>query len=61
MPFKSTAQQTYLELHKPAVAKQFAAETPPGLSLPTHVKDAVRAGIVKKLMWKRSDGEVKGK
>lgn len=61
MPFKSTAQRAYLAMNKPAVAKQFAAETPPGLSLPTHVTDAVRAGIVKKLLGKRGDTEVKGK
>lgn len=28
MPFKSKAQQAYLEINKPTIAKKFEAETP---------------------------------
>lgn len=41
MPFKSVAQQHYLEANNPKVAKQFAQETPASSyqTLPQHVGD----------------------
>ena len=38
MPFKSKAQRAYLEIHEPAVAKEFAKHTLKGAKLPQHVK-----------------------
>ena len=38
MPFRSIAQRNYLFAKHPKVAKQFQAETPPGMSLPNRVK-----------------------
>lgn len=40
MPFKSKAQQGYLEANKPDVAKEYAAATPPRAykNLPRRVK-----------------------
>lgn len=45
MPFKSKAQQKYLESQKPDVAKQFEAETPKSAyqTLPEHVGDKAPA------------------
>ena len=34
MPFASTAQRTYLALHNPKVAHEFASATPKGAKLP---------------------------
>lgn len=42
MPFKSKAQRTFLYMHHPEVAKEFAAHTPKGAKLPHHVKDRKR-------------------
>jgi hypothetical protein len=39
MPFKSQAQRIYLAINKPALAKEFAKETPKGKKLPYHVGD----------------------
>ena len=38
MPFKSKAQQAYLEINKPEVAKEFASHTKNYKKLPEHVK-----------------------
>lgn len=38
MPFVSTAQKAYLFLHKPALAKEWAAKYGGGKNLPKHVK-----------------------
>lgn len=45
MPFKSKAQQGYLEANAPAVAKKFAAATPKDryAHLPEHARSAVKA------------------
>lgn len=37
MPFRSTAQRSYLAIHNPKVAHEFAKETPKGAKLPYHV------------------------
>lgn len=37
MPFKSEAQRRYLWAKEPKVAKEFAAATPKGTKLPSHV------------------------
>lgn len=37
MPFRSEAQRAYLYLHKPELAKEFAADTPKNAQLPQHV------------------------
>lgn len=37
MPFKSTAQRSYLAIHNPKVAHEFALATPKGAKLPYHV------------------------
>lgn len=39
MPFKSLAQEKYLEINHPEIAKRFAAETPNIASLPQHIAD----------------------
>lgn len=38
MPFVSEAQRSYLEIHHPDVAEEFARHTPEGAKLPKHVK-----------------------
>lgn len=38
MPFKSRAQQAYLFIHNPKVAKEFASKTTDYKDLPEHVK-----------------------
>lgn len=40
MPFKSQAQRGFLFANHPAVAKEFSAATPKGISLPVHVGTA---------------------
>lgn len=40
MPFKSRAQQAYLFIHHPEIAKEFQSVTPKGAKLPKHVKKA---------------------
>lgn len=38
MPWKSKAQEAYLAINKPAVAKKFAVKSPSGIKgLPEHV------------------------
>lgn len=46
MPFRSEAQRRYLWAKHPEVAREFAAHTPKGNKLPTHVKDAELTGAV---------------
>lgn len=43
MPFKSKAQRSYLFIHEPKVAKEFAGATPKGAKLPEHVKRLAHA------------------
>jgi hypothetical protein len=38
MPFKSKAQRSYLFIHHPQIAKQWAAITPKDAKLPEHVE-----------------------
>lgn len=48
-PFRSKAQRGYLFANKPAVAKEFAAATPPGKSLPARLISAkIAAQALKK-------------
>lgn len=50
MPFKSKAQQGYLESEKPEVAKEFEAKTTNYQSLPQHVqKQTKRAAMLKSM------------
>jgi hypothetical protein len=46
MPFKSQAQRSYMFIHHPDVAKEFAAATPKGARLPEHVKPRQKRGIL---------------
>lgn len=59
MPFQSTAQRGYLFANKPAVAQEFAAATPKGAALPTHVasaKSRLKAAVLSKLTRKPALG-----
>lgn len=38
MPLKSQAQEEWLRINKPELAKEFEAATPKGTKLPKHVK-----------------------
>lgn len=51
MPFKSTAQQGWMFENKPAMAKQWAADTPDMKALPARVdKDEVRKAVKRRLV-----------
>jgi hypothetical protein len=49
MPFKSEAQRRYLFAKEPAVAEEFAKETPKGKKLPEHIKKANLRGVLSAL------------
>lgn len=49
MPFKSKAQRTYLALHGPKVAREFATATPKGANLPDYVPGSKAKRIAKGL------------
>lgn len=47
MPFKSKAQQGYMFIHHPELAKEFAAHTTNYKDLPEHVKRAKKRALRK--------------
>jgi hypothetical protein len=47
MPFKSQAQRAYLYANHPDIAKEFEAETPPGVALPGHARKAKTRAVSK--------------
>lgn len=47
MPFVSEAQRRYLQLHRPDLAAEFAAATPPDAKLPEHAPRAEPKGKAK--------------
>jgi hypothetical protein len=50
VPFKSQAQKAFLFINHPSIAKEFAAATPKGKSLPKYAKKPGKsiAGMLKK-------------
>lgn len=60
MPFKSRSQQAYLEIHEPAVAKEFAEKTPKSAykNLPEYAgKDKNRLKQYSKKHRRKKDGQ----
>lgn len=62
MPFKSRAQQSFLEIHEPEVAKEFAEHTPKSAykNMPEHItKDKNHLKSYTKKYRRKKDGKEK--